>query len=378
MGVEVGGYDLICLDRGHGGYGGNVGDQWDAVQEDGSLGADACFASGWVDKLTGLVAAFVNETGLSMLETDGPYGGGGCAATNHSHHHDHADSIYRQTQMQSAFFHNLRAQGIFINQPDQYFFAGGGKTGMGYDEQQYSLPRWRDLTISRAGMFDDLYTFLPTMGWMFVPLDDYHAGGPAAAFAHDAEAYEWALAQYLGAGVAACYRGARPFTTPAIEAVVAKWIGWYKAHRYTLVQPIIHLRRPDMQGWDGWIHVSPFGLGASQRDEAHGTMCQQGPAEGVTRGASGSWTAAHGVVCTVKGAVAKEVAVGSLFNPMDTALSGVTIVLPLYYTGLTDTALLSVDGGPPQSVTLARDYSVTITLPVMERRSIHTVVLVRA
>ena len=38
------------------------------------------------------------------------------------------------------------------------------------------------------------------------------AGGDAAMFeplsAHIAE-YEWALAQYLGAGVAACYRGYR-------------------------------------------------------------------------------------------------------------------------------------------------------------------------
>jgi len=25
LGIEVGGYDLICLERGYGGYGGNVG-----------------------------------------------------------------------------------------------------------------------------------------------------------------------------------------------------------------------------------------------------------------------------------------------------------------------------------------------------------------
>ncbi len=31
QGIEVGGYDLICLDRGYNGYGGNVGDQWDVV-----------------------------------------------------------------------------------------------------------------------------------------------------------------------------------------------------------------------------------------------------------------------------------------------------------------------------------------------------------
>ena len=62
-GIEVGGYDLICLDRGHGGYGGNVGDQWATVGADGSFGADACFASGWYDKLHDLVSNFINATG---------------------------------------------------------------------------------------------------------------------------------------------------------------------------------------------------------------------------------------------------------------------------------------------------------------------------
>jgi hypothetical protein len=35
--ADVGGYDLICQDRGHGGYGGDVGAEWDTVGADGSL-----------------------------------------------------------------------------------------------------------------------------------------------------------------------------------------------------------------------------------------------------------------------------------------------------------------------------------------------------
>lgn len=64
-GIEVGGYDLICLDRG-----GSVPKEYQAGGNEG----DACFASGWVDQLNGLVLEFINKTGLSMLETDGPYG----------------------------------------------------------------------------------------------------------------------------------------------------------------------------------------------------------------------------------------------------------------------------------------------------------------
>lgn len=41
-------YDLIDLARGYGGYGGNVGDEWDCVDySSGDLTPNACFASGW-------------------------------------------------------------------------------------------------------------------------------------------------------------------------------------------------------------------------------------------------------------------------------------------------------------------------------------------
>jgi hypothetical protein len=176
-GIEVGGYDLICLARGHGGYGGNVGDQWDRVLDDGSLGADACFASGWVDKLNNYAYGFINLTGLSMLETDGPYGGGSCASTNHSHHLQLSDSVYQQTQVQASWYAGLRERNVYINQPDDYFFQGGQRTGLGYNEDQYSLPRWQDLTVSRQTVYDQTYAKIPTMGWMFLPLVDYQCVG---------------------------------------------------------------------------------------------------------------------------------------------------------------------------------------------------------
>eukprot|EP01051_Picozoa_sp_SAG22_P008185 SAG22_NODE_609_length_8597_cov_12.875382_7_plen_146_part_00 len=145
---------------------------------------------------------------------------------------------------------------------------------MGYDEQQYSLPRWRDLSVSRMSMYDDLYAYLPTQvqsnedfhlrttcilvrapvslivrsrvfdqGWMFLPITDYHAGGSAATFGSDIKAYEMGLAQYLGAGTAACYRGDRVYKDEPTRQMVTKWISWYKAHRATLIHPIVHIRR---------------------------------------------------------------------------------------------------------------------------------------
>ena len=93
-------------------------------------------------QLYGLVDHFLNVTGLAMLETDGPYGGAPCAATHHAHHHGLEDSIYRQTQLQSQFYHEMRRRNVYVNQPDNFFFQGGSRTGMGYSENQYSLPRW--------------------------------------------------------------------------------------------------------------------------------------------------------------------------------------------------------------------------------------------
>ena len=48
-GIEVGGYDLICLDRGN--PGAPYGEHWECEGDEG----EACFASGWYDKLSFLV-----------------------------------------------------------------------------------------------------------------------------------------------------------------------------------------------------------------------------------------------------------------------------------------------------------------------------------
>jgi len=53
---------------------------------------------------------------------------------------------------------------------------------MGYSEEQFSLPRWQDLSVSRQGMFDDTFWNIPSQGWMFLPLVVYQGGGPSAMF----------------------------------------------------------------------------------------------------------------------------------------------------------------------------------------------------
>ena len=83
-------------------------------------------------------------------------------------------------------------------------------------------------------MYDDSYHFIPSQGWRFVPIVVYHGGGNAATFEpleqHLVE-YEWALAQYLGYGVAACYQGDVLYDGPNFEALVKKWVTFYKDYR---------------------------------------------------------------------------------------------------------------------------------------------------
>lgn len=51
-----------------------------------TVAADACYASGWRDKLESMLYNVTDAANLSVVLTDGPYGGGVCGATNHSHH----------------------------------------------------------------------------------------------------------------------------------------------------------------------------------------------------------------------------------------------------------------------------------------------------
>ena len=256
-----------------------------------------------------------------MVETDGPYGGYTCSSSSHRHHRGLEDSVYQQDRLQGQFYRTLRNRGIYVNQPDTYFLQGGNKAGMGYDESQFSLPRWEDLSISRQTIYDKTFSKTPSQGWMFLPLTAYHSPDPAALFepleVHLAE-YRFGLAQYLSAGVAACYRGYRLFDSPSSRAVVTTWVSFYKKYRDLLNGDIIHVARPTMQDLDGFLHVK---------------------SEGKLRGLL------------------------VVFNPT-LEVRTKTLTVPLYYTGLTKTALVSLpsDDTRYSVLTLTRDYKVRIKM----------------
>ena len=212
-----------------------------------------------------------------------------------------------------------RANGVYLNIPDWYFLNGGTKTAMGYRETNWSLPREYQEIIERQNIFDGTWEKTPSMGWMFVPLTEYHGGGAAATIEpldEHLDHYERMLVSNLALGVQACYRGPRLYDTERVQSMVKRWVDWFKAHRDILESDLIHGRRADARDLDWMLHVNPK---------------------------------------------LKEKGMLVVFNPLDQTVES-TLRVNLYYTGLTDTARVSAQGGPAKSFKLNRDH--TLELPV--------------
>ena len=107
-------------------------------------------------------------------------------------------------------------------------WATGKRTGRCPEQQEI---------IERQNIFDGTWEKTPSMGWMFVPLAEYHGGGAAATIEPLSEhltALRQRLANLFGAGVQACYRGPRLYDSQETEALVKKWVGFLqKSSRFS-------------------------------------------------------------------------------------------------------------------------------------------------
>ena len=322
-GVALGGYSLLASRK--------VSEADDVVNPKtgrpggfATFGDSPCLGSRWGQDYFRKLRQFFERTGAGVLEHDGSYPGDACASTAHPGHRGYDDSQWAQWTEIRDFYRWCRARGIYLNVPDWYFLSGSSKTGMGYRETNWSLPREQQEIVERQNVYDGTWEKTPSMGWMFVPLTEYHGGGAAATIEPLAEHlahYETRLANLFGAGVQACYRGPRLYDTEATRAVVRKWVGFYKAHRAILDSDVVHLRRPDGRDWDGLLHVNP-------------------------------------------GQPTRGLAV--IHNPLDVDIER-DIRLPLYYTGLTEAALVRGEDGAVRRVALERDHGITTRVKVPAR-----------
>ena len=277
-----------------------------------------CLASQWGGNYVRAIFDFYEFTGFDILEMDGPYPGDICASTSHPEHKGVEDSQWAQMQIQKDIFHRLNKSGVYINAPDWYFLDGTNKIGLGYREVNFSLSREQQKILNRQNIFDGTWEKTPSMGWGFVPLTAYQGGGEDAVLEplhKHLKDYKDLMIQYYGAGIQACYRGPRLYDTEETKQTVIEVIDWYKKYRDILNADIIHLRRADGRDWDGILHVDPS---------------------------------------------LKEKGFVMLYNPTKETIRR-TIKLPLYYTGLTETAIVKEKGEGAKSYNLSRDYSIDIT-----------------
>ena len=258
---------------------------------------------------------------MALKENDGSYPGDPCASTQHKHHRGYLDSQWKQWEVIRDFYRWCREQGIYLNVPDWYFLNGSNKTPMGYVETNWSLPRAYQEIIERQNIYDGTWQKTPTMGFMFVPLTQYHGGGEAATIeplCEHLEHYQIRLQNLFGAGVQACFRGPRLYDTEDTRKMVSHWVAFYKKYRRILDSDIVHLRRPDGRDWDGILHVNPD--------------IQQ------------------------KGFLA-------VYNPLLTDIER-TIRVPLYYTGLHDKVRVKEQDGKARTYTVDRDYSISLKIRI--------------
>ncbi|TKG96685.1 alpha-galactosidase [Puteibacter caeruleilacunae] len=318
-GIELGGYSLLSSRW--------ISDEVDVInpktgKRGGMIfGSSPCLCSEWGYDYFRKIKKFFTKTGMNVFENDGSYPGNVCASTKHAHHHGLGDSQWKQYAQIQGLYKWMRSEGIYMNVPDFYINSGTNKTGIGYREVNWSLPRDRQLVLGRTNIYDGLWDRIPSMCWTFVPLTQYHGGGAAATLEplkDHLDDYENQMMQNYGSGVQACYRGPRLFDTDETKALVVKVINWYKQYRDILNSDIIHLRRPSGKDWDGFIHVNPQ---------------------------------------------LKEKGLAMLFNPTDEEITR-TVDLPLYYTGLTKSAKIRVKEGKAKSYDLARDYTVKVTVTI--------------
>jgi len=313
-GIEIGGYSLLASRR--------VGGGNDVVSPKGmspTFGNCPALTSKWGQAYFRKLYQFFEKTGFLLLEHDGSYPGDLDVTPRPPLQKGGDDSRWVQWRIISDFYKWCRGQGVYLNVPDFYYLSGSTKNGMGYREVNWSLPRAQQVIHTRQNIYDGTWQKTPSMGWMFVPLTQYHGGGAAATIepldTHLGH-YERMVASNLALGVQACYRGPRLYDTDRTKAMVKRWVEWFKAYRDILESDVVHGRRADGRDLDWMLHVNP-------RLERKGMLV--------------------------------------VFNPLTRAREK-TLRVNLYYTGLTKTARVSDKGGPAKQHALDRGYC--IDLPV--------------
>ena len=309
-GIRVGAYELMMASRGWGARQDNYNCIDPATRKPGSMfGQSACGASAWADFYYTNLWKTIEGAGMGAFMPDGPYHGDCCAATNHPHHKGLADSQWAQWKWMCQVLHEGQRRNLAMPAPDYYFLNGQACTGMGYREAVDSIDIVLQTVICRQYIYDGTWHKTASMGWVNV-----NTGVLPGGMEKSLDKYERQFFGLLSSGAAVSVTGHRLYDGPKSRAMLKKWMDWYRRYRAIIQGDIIHLRRPDGRDLDYYLHVNP----ANQE----------------------------------KGMLL-------VFNPLNETVNK-ELIVPLYYTGLTDTAKIREQEGQPKTFKLDREFNVRL------------------
>ncbi|WP_220377797.1 MULTISPECIES: LamG domain-containing protein [unclassified Arenibacter] len=318
-GIIMAGYELQVASRGRGP---EVDCIDPATGTPGTMfGQSVCIASKWRDDYYPKMWRFYDESKFMVYSADGPYHGDACGSRIHRYHRGLEDSQWEQWKAQIEVIHEAQRRNMNILLPDWYFLNGGSSTGMGYREATANLSPQQQLLLGRQYIYDGTWYKLPTMGWMTLQLIGFYTDDPRVGLEplnENIERYEQQLIQYLASGSQLTIRGNRMYDTPRTKAMVQKWLNWFKSYRQILTSDIIHVSRPTGRDLDCILHVDPFG---------------------------------------------KHKGMAIVFNPTDRDIEK-ELKLPLYYSGLKDSAIVRKEGGSPLKYDLNDKGELLITVKI--------------
>ena len=319
-GIKIGTYSLLASRR--------ISDKDDVVNPKtgktggfATFGNSPCLESTWGNEYFRKMYRMFSETGFKTFTHDGNYPGDVCASTDHPGHNGLGDSQYKQWKKITDFYKWCKSQGIYLRVPDFYYLSGSNQNGVGYRENNWSLPRRHQLIHTRQNIFDGTWESTPSMRWSFIPLAQYHGGGEAATIEplnEHLDHYEMMLVSNIGLGIQSALRGPRLYDTKETKVMVTRVVSWFKKYRDILESDIIHLRRADGRDIDYMMHVNPE---------------------------------------------LKEKGFLLVFNPTDKVIRK-KITVPLYYTGLTETVKIREQENLPETFRLNREYEIEIEVEV--------------
>ncbi|BCU78050.1 LamG domain-containing protein [Luteolibacter sp. LG18] len=311
-GIRVGAYQLLMASHGWGSKEDNYNCIDPVSKQPGSMfGQSACGASAWADMYYDNMWKTIEATGMGAFKPDGPYHGDPCAATDHPHHRGLADSQWAQWSWMCKVLHEGQRRNLYLTVPDWYFLNGQACTGMGYREATDNIDIALQTVIYRQYIFDATWQKTAQMGWV-----NLNTGVLPGGMEKSLDKYERTFFVMLSSGAQVWVRGHRLYDGPQSRAMLLKWMAWYQRHREVILGDIIHLRRPDGRDLDYTLHVNPGG---------------------------------------------KEKGMLIVFNPLDQPVKK-EISVPLYYTGLSDTASIRHEDGDARTVPLDRDCNLKVTV----------------